>query len=38
MPQHRLQELRPLIYPITQLIIATIRLVPTARYFPLRLR
>jgi nucleolar complex protein 2 len=31
-------DLRPLVYPLTQLITATARLVPTARYFPLRLQ
>ena len=32
------QELRPLVYPLTQVLIGTVRLVPTPRYFPLRLR
>ncbi|GAQ82293.1 hypothetical protein KFL_001060260 [Klebsormidium nitens] len=31
-------DLRPLVYPLTQIITATARLVPTARYFPLRLQ
>ena len=31
-------ELRPLVHPTTQLIIGAARLVPTPRYFPLRLR
>lgn len=31
-------ELRPLLYPIVQLITGAARLVPTPRYFPLRLR
>ena len=34
----RLQELRPLVYPLTQVLLGTVRLVPTPRYFPLRLR
>lgn len=33
-----LQELRPLVYPLTQVLIGSVRLVPTPRYFPLRLR
>lgn len=33
-----MQVLRPLAYPVAQLLTGTIRLVPTARYFPLRLR
>ena len=33
-----LQDLRALIYPLTQILIGTVRLVPTPRYFPLRLR
>ena len=33
-----MQELRPLVYPLTQVLIGTVRLVPTPRYFPLRLR
>ena len=33
-----LQELRPLIYPVVQLLLGAARLVPTPRYFPLRLR
>ncbi|MCD7453611.1 hypothetical protein HAX54_021554 [Datura stramonium] len=31
-------EFRPLAYPLTQIISGAARLVPTARYFPLRLR
>lgn len=31
-------DLRPLAYPLTQIISGASRLVPTARYFPLRLR
>jgi nucleolar complex protein 2 len=31
-------DLRPLAYPLTQIISGVARLVPTARYFPLRLR
>ncbi len=34
----RLQELRPLVYPLTQVLLGSVRLVPTPRYFPLRLR
>ncbi len=34
----RLKELRPLVYPLTQVLLGTVRLVPTPRYFPLRLR
>lgn len=33
-----LQELRPLVYPLAQVLLGTVRLVPTPRYFPLRLR
>ena len=33
-----LQELRALVYPVTQVLIGAVRLVPTPRYFPLRLR
>ncbi len=33
-----LQELRPLVYPLTQVLLGAVRLVPTPRYFPLRLR
>lgn len=33
-----MQELRPLIYPVVQLLLGAARLVPTPRYFPLRLR
>ena len=33
-----MQELRPLIYPLVQLLLGAARLVPTPRYFPLRLR
>eukprot|EP00798_Chlamydomonas_sp_ICE-L_P022462 gene22462-29578_t len=32
------QELRPLVYPLTQLLLGAARLVPTPRFFPLRLR
>lgn len=31
-------ELRPLVYPAVQLLMGAARLVPTPRYFPLRLR
>eukprot|EP00951_Prasinocladus_malaysianus_P027850 scaffold251669_cov28-Prasinocladus_malaysianus.AAC.2 len=31
-------ELRPLVYPVAQLLMGAVRLVPTPRYFPLRLR
>lgn len=31
-------DIRPLAYPLTQIIMGVARLVPTARYFPLRLR
>ena len=31
-------ELRPLVYPVVQLLLGTARLVPTPSYFPLRLR
>ena len=31
-------ELRPLVYPLTQLLLGAARLVPTPRFFPLRLR
>ncbi|XP_030458614.2 nucleolar complex-associated protein 2 [Syzygium oleosum] len=31
-------DFRPLAYPLTQIILGVARLVPTARYFPLRLR
>ena len=31
-------ELRPLIYPVAQLLLGAARLVPTPGYFPLRLR
>ncbi|KAI3868386.1 hypothetical protein MKW92_027147 [Papaver armeniacum] len=31
-------DFRPLAYPLTQIIFGVTRLVPTARYFPLRLR
>lgn len=31
-------ELRPLVYPVSQLLLGAARLVPTPRYFPLRLR
>ena len=33
-----LQELRPLVYPLAQVLLGAVRLVPTPRYFPLRLR
>ena len=32
------RELRPLVYPVAQLLLGAARLVPTPRYFPLRLR
>ncbi|GFR47619.1 hypothetical protein Agub_g9358, partial [Astrephomene gubernaculifera] len=31
-------ELRPLVYPVAQLLLGAARLVPTPRYFPLRIR
>lgn len=31
-------ELRPLVYPVAQLLVGAVRLLPTPRYFPLRLR
>ena len=31
-------ELRPLVYPVAQLLMGAARLVPTPAYFPLRLR
>ena len=33
-----LQELRPLVYPLCQVLIGAVRLVPTPCYFPLHLR
>lgn len=30
--------LQPLVYPLTQLLLGAARLVPTPRYFPIRLR
>lgn len=30
--------LSPLVYPLTQLLLGAARLVPTPRYFPIRLR
>lgn len=33
-----LQELRPLVYPLCQVLIGVVRLIPTPRYFPLHLR
>eukprot|EP00891_Asterochloris_glomerata_P005532 jgi/Astpho2/5532/gw1.00079.30.1_t len=35
---HADKQLRPLVYPVVQLLSGTVRLVPTQRYFPLRLR
>eukprot|EP00873_Tetraselmis_striata_P023861 jgi/Tetstr1/444125/TSEL_032023.t1 len=32
------EGLRPLVYPVAQLLMGAVRLVPTPRYFPLRLR
>ena len=32
------QELKPLVYPLAQVLLGAVRLVPTPRYFPLRLR
>jgi nucleolar complex protein 2 len=32
------QDLQPLIYPVTQLMLGAARLVPSARWFPVRLR
>lgn len=32
------QELRLLVYPLCQVLLGAVRLVPTARYFPLHLR
>jgi len=34
----RRQELKPLVYPVVQLLLGAVRLVPSPRYFPLRLR
>ncbi|KAG2453202.1 hypothetical protein HYH02_002526 [Chlamydomonas schloesseri] len=35
---HDRPELKPLVYPVVQLLLGAARLVPTPRYFPLRLR
>ena len=33
-----LQELRPLVYPLVQVLVGAVRLLPSPRYFPLHLR
>ena len=32
------QELRPLVYPLAQVLVSAVRLLPSPRYFPLHLR
>jgi nucleolar complex protein 2 len=35
---HSSKELQPLVYPVVQLLLGAARLVPSARWFPIRLR